>query len=538
MRAFVGAGGAWFRGAMLLLALVALLARAPPALAHASLLRAEPADGEVVSAAPTALRLLFNEPVSPLVFRLVGPDGVAVTPMAAAENTTVTVVAPPAMRRGTHVLSWRVISADGHPVGGAVLFSIGAASSPPDAAALATDPAVEAAIWAARLAIYLGLFVGVGGAAFIALIAQARPLPGRVEVYVAAALALGLAATLLSIGLQGLDALALPLPRLTSADSWSGGFATPYGRTAVLAALAMTGGLIALRIGNRYLGILLASAALALVGRALASSGHASTTAPEAINRSVVFLHALCVAFWVGSLLPLIAIVRARGRDGGELDQFSRVIPLPLGALLASGLYLAWVELDRPDALWTTAYGEILSGKLVFVLALLGLAAANRFALVPRLRLTPQARWPLVLSIGAESALVLLVLTLVAGWRFAPPPRALIAAEPASIHFHGGKAMAQIDVEPVRARGAEVVIEVLDGEFRPLAAKEVTLFLANAAAGIEPVRRTATLAQGTTWHIDDVRIPLAGRWLLRVDILIDDFDKETLEDDVLLPRAP
>jgi hypothetical protein len=25
---------------------------------------------------------------------------------------------------------------------------------------------------------------------------------------------------------------------------------------------------------------------------------------------------------------------------------------------------------------------------------------------------------------------------------------------------------------------------------------------------------------------------------MRVDILIDDFDKETLEDDVLLPRAP
>ena len=34
------------------------------------------------------------------------------------------------------------------------------------------------------------------------------------------------------------------------------------------------------------------------------------------------------------------------------------------------------------------------------------------------------------------------------------------------------------------------------------------------------------------WSIDDLRIPLAGRWRLRVDILISDFDKEVLEDNV------
>jgi copper transport protein len=126
----------------------------------------------------------------------------------------------------------------------------------------------------------------------------------------------------------------------------------------------------------------------------------------------------------------------------------------------------------------------------------------------------------------------------VAVWRFTPPPRALIAAEPASIHFHGGKAMAQIEVEPVRARGAAVNIEVLDGTFHALAAKEVAISLSNATAGIEPVHRNAVSAGTPNWRIDDLRIPLAGRWTLRVDILINDFEKETLEDDVLLPRAP
>jgi copper transport protein len=45
------------------------------AFAHASLLKAEPADGAVLPAAPAVLTLTFNEPVSPLVFRLLDPGG-------------------------------------------------------------------------------------------------------------------------------------------------------------------------------------------------------------------------------------------------------------------------------------------------------------------------------------------------------------------------------------------------------------------------------------------------------------------------------
>ena len=133
---------------------------------------------------------------------------------------------------------------------------------------------------------------------------------------------------------------------------------------------------------------------------------------------------------------------------------------------------------------------------------------------------------------------MLAILGVVAVWRFTAPPRALIAGEPASIHFHGGNAMAQIEVEPVRARGAAVSIEVLDREFHPLTAKAVTVFLSNAAAGIEPVRSNAVSVGTPNWRIDALRIPVAGRWTLRVEVLINDFEKETLEDDVLLPRAP
>ena len=134
---------------------------------------------------------------------------------------------------------------------------------------------------------------------------------------------------------------------------------------------------------------------------------------------------------------------------------------------------------------------------------------------------------------------MLAILALVAFWRFTPPPRSLAAATTVSIHIHGEKAMAQIEIERDRAATRIASVQVLDGAFRPLAAKQVTLVFANPAAGIEPLRREAARAEGeANWRVDDLRIPVAGRWNLRVEILITDFDKAMLDDTVMLPRLP
>src|SRR5258708_2522934 len=99
----------------LALLVVALACLAPPAAwGHAALVGSQPPDGATLAEAPKTLRLSFNEPVAPLVVRLIGPSGEAVMPEVRAENSTLTIMPPP-LARGTHVLSWRVISADGHP---------------------------------------------------------------------------------------------------------------------------------------------------------------------------------------------------------------------------------------------------------------------------------------------------------------------------------------------------------------------------------------------------------------------------------------
>src|SRR5262249_13266301 len=132
-----------------LIALLIALALASEACAHASLVKAVPADGAGVPLPPATVTLSLHEPGSPPVRRLIGPDGAPIAPTAVtAEDTTVTISAPPALRRGTHVLSWRVISADGHPVGGSLLFSIGARSPASQPESLA-DRSVRAALWPA-----------------------------------------------------------------------------------------------------------------------------------------------------------------------------------------------------------------------------------------------------------------------------------------------------------------------------------------------------------------------------------------------------
>jgi copper transport protein len=64
-----------------------------------------------------------------------------------------------------------------------------------------------------------------------------------------------------------------------------------------------------------------------------------------------------------------------------------------------------------------------------------------------------------------------------------------------------------------------------------LQAAEATLTLALPAAGIGPIERKAARAADGDWHVRDVPLPLPGRWHLRIDALVSDFDQITLEDE-------
>ena len=114
-------GGA--RAAVALVALALVLLGAAPASAHAELLETDPAEGAVVETAPESVTLTFNEPVrlTSQEIAVYDAEGEEVASSAAANGPEVTVGLSDAatMDHGTYVLSWNVLSGDGHPIAGA-----------------------------------------------------------------------------------------------------------------------------------------------------------------------------------------------------------------------------------------------------------------------------------------------------------------------------------------------------------------------------------------------------------------------------------
>lgn len=502
--------------------LALLCALATPAFAHAQLLGTDPVDNAVLEAAPAALNLRFNEPVTPLAMTLINPTGVrADLTTATRAGDTMTVPLDTPLGTGTHVLSWRVTSIDGHPIGGALIFSIGRAT---DAAMVPQgDEATSIALWLSKLALFIALFFGLGGV-FFRIVA---PLPHGFERVAKGLSGAGLVLAPLSLGLHGLDALGLPLSGFGDVAAWNAALATSYGATAIMLTLAFALGAIALRVpaGWRATGVGLIAVLLGALSLSL--SGHAGAAAPQWLTRPAVFLHVGGILFWAGALMPLAVYLRTPSPENGRaLARFSRVIPVAVAPLLVSGATLGVIQMGAPGPTWLSPYGWIFGAKLFLVLGLFALALWNRFGLTrPALAGDGAAQRHLRRSVIVETLLVVLVLGLAAGWRFTPPPRALVEvppAEPILVHAMNTNVMANVVITGAPGT-AGVEIALTDINYGAIKAQSVTAFVSSEALGVAPIRRKAE-PMPTGWRIDNLAIPLPGTWTLTLEIRLGRFD--------------
>jgi hypothetical protein len=172
-----------------------------------------------------------------------------------------------------------------------------------------------------------------------------------------------------------------------------------------------------------------------------------------------------------------------------------------------------FVQLDRVDALWTTRYGLVLS-KLALVAVLIGLAAANRFALVPRFAAAASAQPGVRLQPRSERSLRS------PSWRWSRPGasrrrRALAASERVFLHLHGERGMAEIDIEPERGRGD--VRQAARPGVAPACRERAHDRFANLA--VEPMQRHGVSEEGFGASMTAFA---AGRWKLQVEIRVSD----------------
>jgi putative copper resistance protein D len=144
----------------------------------------------------------------------------------------------------------------------------------------------------------------------------------------------------------------------------------------------------------------------------LAWAGHAAAGIHfHALHLIADTLHLLIGAIWPVGLIPLGLFLWHMGKSENKdyeqtLHRFSQSCLIAVPLLLLTGIIISWLMLGSWEALLTTAYGKLLSVKILVV-------ACNRFYLLPRLRTGQDAFQGLRIIILAESSLAMVVIFMV-----------------------------------------------------------------------------------------------------------------------------
>jgi copper transport protein len=530
-----------------------LVAIAVAAHGHAVVVETVPADGALLDTAPKVVVIRFNEPVTPVAAQVLNAAGDVMTPADAArvQGDELRIALPSRMAQGSYIASYRVISADSHPVGGSIVFSVGRVSDRMAAPmGAANDRGWTAAMVIIRAILYAGILGGAGGVLFLLVvgpIGEAARVTGRIAAVMAAT---GSLAALIAIGVQGGLLIGGPVTTLADAATWRLGLTSGFGTTAVVAVAGLALVAAGLGLGRPAVRPLAyAGAAAALAGLAL--SGHVVTAASRWITVPVLLTHVTAAAFWIGSLLPLHqAVARSGAKAAPVVQRFSRVAVRAVAALAVAGLIIVLLQVQSFGALVTTTYGLFLLAKLALVAGLLSLAVLNKMRLTPALAGgDPRAATSLRRSIAAELVFVLAILVATAALSTSPPPRVLEGVDETHAgHIHAAHEAQtrEVSVTIIDAgRSVEVVlasdrsgingaqITLQDSAGSPLQAQEVTFIAANPSAGVEPIRRQAEATGPGTWQVEHLLLVPSGLWSIRIDALISDFEKlgfETVVD--------
>jgi copper transport protein len=502
---------------------------AGPAAAHAVLLRTEPAPQTTVKTPPTAVRLDFSEPVE-VAFgsvRVFDVDGKRVDKgrIDTADGRR-EIVVPAALPGGTYTVTWRVVSADGHPVHGGFQFYVGAPSTISAVAVADEGGAGRVVGWgygAVRFTWY-GALLGLVGLVVV-----------RRFVWTPAVRAVGLADSDAAVRFRRRFNRALPsawvlllaawvLVLVFQAASISGlGLAgsirpavlgdvlgTGFGRSWLVgAAFTLLAGLPVAGL-TRPAGLFgatpqtwLSALAASVAGLALAAAtlGHARTEGHPVVGVPSLAVHLVAVSIWVGGLAALVALGAScwsavppedrNGLVGQVVGRFSRMALAAVAVLVVSGTINALLDLASVSDLWRTPYGRVLSAKILLLVLALAFGTWH-LRVVPRrlARRDPDANASRSFRRSSTAELVVLaaVVAFASGLVALVPGRslALQARGPVNQEQRAGTYTVQLFIDPSAPGDNEVHLTFVDPN--GLGAAEVTAVTATltptgAAAG-------------------------------------------------------
>lgn len=530
---------AWI--AAVLVAASAVLGLAAPASAHATLVSTDPAEGEVLATAPGEVTFTFDEPVQLVPDGLLAFDaaGEKVEVDASASGTEVEGDLPDELDEGTYVVTWRVVSADGHPIAGSLTFHVGAPSPKVEAPQLGpTDPGVVPTVQAIVQGVnYLALLVAGGLAVFLAWTARglrlSDPVRRRLVRTVRASALVAVLAAAAAVPLAGAYQLGTGAGGLLDLDVLDPALVQDDLRVLALqvAGLGITSWAVGLQRSSLLVDL---NTALAVWSPALV--GHTRAYEPSTLLVVTDALHLSAGAIWLGGLVGLaltLPAVAGRPLDGALLvSRFSALAGGLVAALALSGVLLGWRIVGSWSRLFGETWGRLLLVKVALVCVVLAMAAWNRYRLVPRVTEgvghdDRRAAIGLVRrAVVAEAAVLVAVLGITGFLTQKPPggdpPAAPTTADTGVVTGVAGddlKVVAALDAGPGLQRRLIVQVQDLAGDPLDLYdAPAVALRTDDVDLGEVPV-----VPVGAGTYEAEVVFPVAGSWELQVSIRVDEF---------------
>jgi copper transport protein len=530
----------------LVLVLLAALAVAPEASAHAVLLTTEPSNDAVVARSPARVVLRFNETVETAFggIRVFDASARRVDSgrVARPDSAALAVDLDGELADGTYTVAWRVVSADSHPISGAFVFHVREPGAEP--AGIASEVlesgsgGVRTLATAVRFVDFGLLLASAGGAAALVLVLGdgGRPLRRRLASALAVA-SLGLAAAAAAgIVLQGATAGGFGVIEALDPDVVEAVLDTRFGRIWLLqaaAAVALSAVALALRRRESELasGLAVGLAVVLVVTPALA--GHASVSGGVAMLADAG--HVAAAAAWAGGLTFLVAALMwaGSGRWALAAEAVPRFSTLAVGAvvlLLVTGTINGYLQVKALRGLWETTYGLLLLGKVALVLPLLALGAYNNRFAVPRLRAqvaSGREQRRFLRTVGVELGLMVAVVALTAALVAEPPAKAEVTpAGPFATTAEVGPNELNLVVDPAQPGSNEIHLYLTDQTGQPATVAEARVSATLPSRRVGPLRFRALRAGPGHYLVDNANLALAGDWRIRLDLRVGEFESQ------------
>jgi copper transport protein len=560
-------------GALLatVIGLLAATGPASPAHAHAVLESTSPEADSLIQEPPAQIVLTFSEPVSPVAdrVRVIAPDGSRVDRNEPRpEGRQLIIPVEPLTQPGTYLVSFRVISADSHPVYGTFSFSIKEVSpgGPPQAADVAPTGFVVAALPVARWIGYAGLVLLVGAALVLTMLWPRRldrRGPLRVAYVGAGLVALG---TVLALALQVPYVAGGGLGDVTGSDVREV-LGSQYG-AAHLVRLGVLGAALvlvqAVAKGRAWSADKTLLGVLGAIGVGTWSiAGHAAATPVPTVSVAADMVHLAAMSIWLGGLVMLALFLLPQG-TAGELAAivpvWSRWATYAVGALVLTGIAQGLLEVNPLSTLFSTTYGWVLVAKVALVGVVLAVAFVSR-RMVPRIaeaaededdetrgdepqddeeepdeerptRNNASAARRLRILVLAEAAIALVIVAVTSVLVQLTPARSAAAPDEAggvrSVVLREPTFTLDVVLEPGRVGVNQVHLFALTPDGGPRTVKQWRVVASQPSTGIEGVE-AAILPITESHAIGTIDLRPAGTWTFRFELLFDEFTNGIVE---------